>query len=116
MHDQGGEINALLGQGTEFNGKLTFQGTVRIDGAFTGQILSDDVLIIGEGAEVKAKIDVGTLIMRGGEVHGDIAARDMVEIYASGRLYGNIISPQVYIEKGVIFEGECHMEPVERSD
>ena len=116
MHDQGGEINALLGQGTEFNGKLTFQGTVRIDGAFTGEIRSDGVLVIGEGAEIKAEIDVATLIICGGEVYGNVKVREMVEIYNPGRLHGNIVSPQVFIEKGVIFEGECHMEPVDGAE
>lgn len=114
MHE--GEINALLGHGTEFNGKLTFQGTVRIDGAFSGEITTDDVLIIGEGAEVKAEIDVATLIIRGGVVHGNIRARELVEIHAPGKLIGNIVSPQLYIDKGVIFQGECRMEGLDETD
>ena len=40
--------NALLGKGADFQGKLTFEGTVRIDGRFTGEIFSDGTLIIGE--------------------------------------------------------------------
>lgn len=111
MHD--GEINALLGHGTEFNGKLTFQGTVRIDGTFSGEIKTDDVLIIGEGAAVEAEIDVATLIIRGGVVHGNIRASQLVEIHAPGKLIGNIVSPQVFIDKGVIFQGECRMENLE---
>ena len=110
---QDGEINALLGHGTEFNGKLTFQGTVRIDGTFSGEIKTDDVLIIGEGAQVKAEIDVTTLIIRGGVVHGNIRARELVEIHAPGKLIGNIVSPQLYIDKGVIFQGECRMEDLD---
>jgi cytoskeletal protein CcmA (bactofilin family) len=51
-----GEINTLLGRGSAFEGKLTFEGTVRIDGKMSGEIFSDDVLVVGEGAEVKAKI------------------------------------------------------------
>lgn len=109
MADARGEINALLGHGTEFNGKLTFQGTVRIDGKFSGEIHTEDVLIIGEGAEVKAEIHVATLIIRGGVVHGNITARDLVEIHAPGKLVGNIVSPQLFIDKGVIFQGECRM-------
>src|SRR5687768_7505545 len=52
------EITALLGRGTRFEGKLQFEGRVRIDGAFKGEIRSDDVLIIGDGAEVDADIEV----------------------------------------------------------
>ena len=55
----GQEVTTLLGRGSEFEGKLSFEGTVRIDGKLTGEIFSDDVLIIGEGADVKAEINVG---------------------------------------------------------
>lgn len=112
---QDGEINALLGHGTEFNGKLTFQGTVRIDGSLSGEIKTDDVLIIGEGAEVKAEIDVATLIIRGGVVHGNIKASELVEIHAPGTLVGNIVCPPggLYIDKGVVFQGQCRMEDLE---
>lgn len=114
--NESGEINALLGHGTEFNGKLTFQGTVRIDGDFSGEIKTDDVLIIGGDAKVKAEIDVSTLIIRGGVVHGNIRARDLVEIHAPGKLIGNIVSPQLFIDKGVIFEGQCKMENLETAE
>lgn len=105
-----GEINALLGRGTEYEGKLTFTGRVRLDGAFKGEIFSDDVLIVGDGAEVRASIDVGTLIVRGGELWGDIRARQLVEIHAPGRVHGNIRTPQLFIDKGVVFDGKCTMD------
>jgi cytoskeletal protein CcmA (bactofilin family) len=104
------EITALLGSGTRFDGKLTFQGSVRIDGVFEGEVLSDDVLIIGEGAEVKATVKVGTLIVQGGAVYGDIVASELVEIHYPGQVHGNIVSPSLFIDKGVIFEGKCRME------
>lgn len=104
-----GEINALLGRGTEFTGKLTFEGKVRIDGKFSGEIFTDDVLIIGEGADVRAEIEVSTLIIKGGVVTGNVRARDMVEIHSPGKLYGNITSPALFIDKGVVFEGNCKM-------
>lgn len=107
-----GEINALLGRGTEFHGKLVFDGKVRIDGRFEGEIHSDDTLIIGESAEVTADIRVATVIVRGGTVRGEIRARTAVEVYAPGKIYGNITSPQVFIDKGVTFEGLCRMTEV----
>ncbi len=105
------EITALLGNGTRFDGKLTFQGSVRIDGMFTGEVMSDDVLIVGEGAEVRAQINVGTLIVQGGVVYGDIQAAELVEIHFPGQVHGNIVSPSLFIDKGVIFEGQCRMDP-----
>ena len=97
---------------TEFAGKLTFEGKVRIDGAFSGEIFSDDTLVVGESAEVAAEIDVAVVIVRGGTVRGNIRAREAVEVYAPGRVYGNITSPQVFIDKGVVFEGQCRMSEV----
>ena len=103
------QINAFIGRGSEFEGKLTFTGTVRIDGKFTGEVLSKDVLVIGDGAKVKADIEVGTIITSG-EVVGNIRALNKVEILAPGRVHGSIISPVLVVEEGVIFQGNCQMD------
>ena len=105
-----GEVTTLLGRGSEFEGKLSFEGTVRVDGKLSGEIFTDDVLIIGEGAEVNAEISVGAIIIEG-TVHGNIHAKRSVEIRTPGRVRGNISTPSLYIEKGVIFDGQCQMEP-----
>ena len=106
-----GEINTLLGRGSEFEGKLTFEGTVRIDGKLAGEIFSDDVLVVGEGAEVHAEIDIGEIIIQG-TVVGNIKAHRSVEIHAPGRVRGDITTPTLQIDKGVIFEGRSCMEGV----
>ena len=106
-----GEINTLLGRGSEFEGKLTFEGTVRVDGKLSGEIFSDDVLVVGEGAEVKAEIDVGEIIVQG-TIIGNIRAKRAVEIHAPGRVRGDITTPSLQIDKGVTFEGRCYMEGV----
>jgi cytoskeletal protein CcmA (bactofilin family) len=107
------EITALLGRGTEFDGKLQFEGRVRIDGVFRGEIQSDDTLVIGEGAEVHAEIDVATVIVRGGVVHGNIRAKTAIELHSPGRMVGNLHSPSVFIDRGVEFQGACRMDAVE---
>ena len=107
------EITALLGRGTRFEGKLYFEGRVRIDGTFAGEIKSDDTLIIGDGAEVHAEIDVATVIVRGGIVHGNIRAKTSLEIHAPAKLVGNIHSPSLFIDRGVEFQGSCRMDPVD---
>ena len=102
------DINALLGQGSEFEGKLTFEGTVRIDGRFTGEIASDGHLVIGEGAQVQAEIRVANVTVHG-NVNGNIYASNGVELHAPATLRGNITSPALHIDKGVFFEGNCQM-------
>ncbi len=114
-HDEtaAGEIHALLGRGTEFRGKLVFEGVVRIDGTFHGEVFSDGTLVIGEPAEVDAEIRVGVAIIRGGTVRGNVRAKRAVEVHAPSRVFGNITAPEVFIDKGVTFEGQCHMHDIE---
>src|SRR5438128_1240452 len=104
-----GEITTLLGRGSEFEGKLSFEGTVRVDGKLSGEIFTDDMLVIGEGAEVHAEISVGSIIIEG-TVHGNIRAVRSVEIHTPGKVKGNITTPSLFIEKGVVFDGNCAME------
>jgi cytoskeletal protein CcmA (bactofilin family) len=106
-----GEINTLLGRGSEFEGKLTFEGTVRIDGTLRGEVFSDDVLIVGEGARVEAEVDVGEIIVQGAVV-GNIRAKRSIELLTPGRVKGDLTTPSLQIDKGVIFEGRCFMEGV----
>ena len=114
MPNPSAEVNALLGQGSEFEGKLTFEGTVRIDGKFTGEIFSDDTLIIGDGARVKAEIEVATVIVYG-DVLGNIKAKTCVELHAPCKLKGNITSPQLVVDQGVLFDGNCQMTSSSRA-
>jgi len=104
-----GEINTLLGRGASFEGKLTFEGTVRVDGKLKGEVFSDDVLVVGEGAYVEAEVDIGEIIIQG-TVVGNIRAKRGIEIHAPGRVKGDLHSPSLQIDKGVIFEGRSFME------
>jgi cytoskeletal protein CcmA (bactofilin family) len=109
-----GDLNALLGRGSEFEGKLTFEGTVRIDGKFTGTIVTNDVLVIGEGAKVSAEITCGTVIVHG-ELNGNLKAKTAVELHHPARMKGNVETPSLMVEKGVIFEGQTKMDGVEKA-
>lgn len=105
----GGELNALLGKGSQFEGKLLFEGTVRIDGKFSGEIVSTDTLIIGEGAEVKANITVGTLTCLG-DYQGDAKATKAIELKAPAKVRGNLTTASIVIDRGVFFDGNCKMD------
>jgi cytoskeletal protein CcmA (bactofilin family) len=107
------EINALLGRGTHFEGKLFFEGRVRVDGSFNGEIRGEDVLVIGEGARVVGRIFVATCIVTGGDVEADIRARDAIELYAPSKVMGSLHSPAIFIDRGVQFDGSCKMAPLD---
>lgn len=102
------KVNALLGKGSEFEGKLNFEGAVRIDGVMKGEIISKDKLIVGESAKVEAEINVGSAVISG-EVIGNITAASEVELIAPAKVTGNIKTPSLIIQKGVIFDGNCSM-------
>lgn len=104
----GDHLNAFLGEGTAFRGTLTFQGTVRIDGAMDGEVFTRDTLVIGEGATVRATIHAGVLIISG-TVHGNITAEGKTELHSGARLFGSISTPLLSMAEGVTFEGSCTM-------
>ena len=107
------EISAFIGTGTEFKGELVFEGMIRLDGRFSGEIHSAGTLIIGESANVTAEIFVDTVLISG-EVHGTIRSKNRVELHSPARHYGDITAPVVTIDEGVVFEGNCNM--IEVSD
>ncbi len=109
----GGSSDLLLGRGAQFDGKLTFEGTVRIDAKFTGSITTNDVLVVGEHARINAEITCGTVIIHG-EVNGNIKAKTGVELRAPAKVRGNIETPSLMIEKGVVFQGESKMEKLDK--
>ena len=98
----------FLGKGTKFEGKLTFSGTIRIDGHFKGEISSNGNLIVGEEGIIEADIHTSYMIIRG-EVHGNIIADQRIDINAPGKVFGNIQSPTVVMDEGVILEGTTRM-------
>src|SRR6266849_2703237 len=106
---RGPELNALLGKGSQFEGKLLFEGHVRIDGKFSGEIISTDTLIIGEGAEVKANVQVGTLICLG-DFQGDAKAAKAIELKSPAKVHGTINTASIVVERGVFFDGTCKMD------
>lgn len=107
------EITALLGRGTHFEGKLAFDGRVRIDGSFRGEISSEDTLIVGDGADIEAEILAGIVIIKGGSVTGNVRARRSIELHVPAKVTGTLHAPEVFIDKGVQFSGSCTMAPLE---
>jgi cytoskeletal protein CcmA (bactofilin family) len=107
------ELNALLGRGTRYAGKLHFEGRIRIEGTFEGEIRGDDVLVIGHGADVQGDIEVGVCIVTGGRVRANVRARDAIELHAPAVVKGDLYAPNIFIDRGVQYEGSCKMAPLD---
>jgi len=108
MKKNDAEIKAYLGEDTIFNGLLNFTGTVRIDGKFEGQVITEDTLIIGETGHLTAEISAGTVVCMG-YVEGTVIASQKIEIHSTSKVVGNIKSPALHIELGGMFDGTCDM-------
>lgn len=102
------EAMTVLDKGAEFEGKLTFEGKVQINGKFRGEVFSDGTLVIGEGAEVDAKIEIDTVIIQG-QVTGNIVAKRRIEMHPPAVVKGDIVSPGLVVSEGAVFEGNCSM-------
>ena len=101
-------LNALLGAGSVFEGKLNFEGQVRIDGTFTGEITTTDLLIIGEGAKVSATINCGSVEIKG-DITGNVNASDSITLRPTARVQADIYAPSLVVDKGAVFEGNSRM-------
>ena len=88
---------AYLGSDTVYEGKLTFKGTVRIEGKYTGEIVSDGTLNVGE-------------LLLSGRFSGEVTAKRRVVVYASGVLEGTLQTPNLLTEEGGVIEGQVIMK------
>ena len=103
-----GGLSAFIDQGSEFEGKLSFRDTVRIDGRFRGEIASENTLIVGESGEIHATIRSNTVVVSG-LVEGDIIAARKVVLHKTARVHGNLETPSLVVEEGAALDGQVKM-------
>ena len=104
----GGGLTAFIDQGSQFEGKLSFKDTVRIDGEFSGEISSENTLIVGESGEISATIR-SNMVVVSGSVSGNIYAGRQVVLHKTARVEGDLECPSIMIEEGAIFNGTLKM-------
>jgi len=101
-------ISTLIEEGSSFDGRLTFSGTAKIAGQFTGEIYTKDNLIITETAQVKAEIEAGHVTILG-NLEGNIIASKKVIMMPPATFRGTVTTPSLKIEEGVVFEGASYV-------
>jgi len=109
MFNKESQFAALLGEGTDLEGNFSFDGTVRIAGKVKGTIFSNETVIISDTANIEADIS-GEVIIISGNVKGKIKASSRVEINKPAYFEGEIESPSLKVEEGVIFHGQTKMD------
>jgi len=104
-----GNLDGHLGEGTEVKGTLKFEGSVRIDGRFSGKIVSPATLILGPTARVDGELEVAKLAVHG-TLQGKVVARDRITIHSSGKVQADLETGTLVIEPGAFYQGRCSME------
>src|SRR6185369_13816892 len=98
----------VIGPDTHIKGEMVFDTTARILGTFEGRVIAKGEIQIGEGAQCKAAVEGGTVIVDG-LIEGDVQARERVQLNAKARVIGDIISATLVVAEGASFTGHCRV-------
>ena len=101
-------LSAFIDQGSEFEGKLSFKDTVRVDGCFRGEITSQNTLVVGETGEIMATVRSRNVIVSG-TVTGNIFASERIVLHKTARVEGDIEAGSMAIEEGATLNGKITM-------
>ncbi|MGE4297238.1 MAG: polymer-forming cytoskeletal protein [Desulfovibrionaceae bacterium] len=104
-------VNAFIGNGVVYEGELTFQGTIRIDGSFTGRILSDGKLVLGRQGVIKGDVMVAEYIADG-LMEGRLRASATVILMSHARTVGEVYTPVLVVDEGAVIDGAITMGPL----
>ncbi len=96
----------VIGENSVFEGTITLSETLKIDGAYSGDKLSIKNIIIGKTGKVKSDFECDSLVVEG-SVLGNVISSTKTMLLPTAKLFGDISSPELIIQKGVIWEGHC---------
>ncbi|HNR90471.1 MAG TPA: polymer-forming cytoskeletal protein [Spirochaetota bacterium] len=103
----GGDIaDNVIGENSYFTGKFIINGSLRIDGRFEGKYLQAEQLYVGPNGKVRTNINAVSLIIEG-LIIGNINASNRVLLMPTAKILGDIKTPELIIQNGVILEGRC---------
>lgn len=109
------EANSTIGEDSLLEGRFLVKGNMRIDGTFEGKALQVDQLQIGAKAKVKTNINATSVVVEG-LVIGTIAATRRILLLSTARVLGDLKTPELIIQDGVILEGRCTISHVRIDD
>lgn len=102
------KITTVIADDIEFRGRLVFKNSLKIKGFFEGKIETKGHLMIGQESRVSADIKSGVVSVNG-NFNGKIKASQRIELFNKSVSNGDLICPELYIEKGSVFNGTCIM-------
>ena len=102
-------MNTIIGKDTTFTGTLDVKGSLRVDGTVKGKVLCTDCVTVGSSGLVEADIEAETAVVAG-RMHGNVLAREKMELQAKCEMQGDIKAKSLVIEQGAVFCGACNMK------
>jgi cytoskeletal protein CcmA (bactofilin family) len=102
-------ITSVLGSGVIWHGSINGAGGVRIEGAFEGEIALRGMLVVGETGRVTCENIRSNAVIVAGAVRGNITTQKL-EIRASGRVWGDVVTTAFVTEEGAFLRGQIRME------
>ncbi len=102
-------VTSVLGEGINWQGRLSGRGGIRIEGIFEGEIAIKGLLVIGETGKVTCQNVRANKVIVAGTVNGSITT-DKLEIRSTGRVYGNVTVSAFSTEEGAFLRGQVTME------
>ena len=98
------DFDTVLATDIDFSGNVELKKPLMIKGTFAGNINSESALSIEEGSVVKADVKADSLVVKG-SLEGNVVAETVVRIYPTG----DVMAPEVILDSGCYFTGNCKM-------
>jgi cytoskeletal protein CcmA (bactofilin family) len=105
-------VNSIIGEGTRFKGEFDLNGLLRIDGDFSGVIRTRGKVLVGRNGRAECTMHAGTVVV-GGVVKGAITSTEKVIVLSTGLVLGDITTPRLIVEEGVVLDGSCRVTAAE---
>lgn len=100
--------NNIIGEGSTFEGTITLDGALRVDGTFLGKNLAMEHVEVGKTGKIKSKITAGSIVVEG-IVLGDMESKIRTMLLPTAKILGNITTPELIIQNGVMWDGHCYI-------
>lgn len=101
-------ITTMVGIDTVIEGALKTKSSVRINGTVVGDVRADGVVVLTKTGKIVGTIEADSIIVAG-VVEGNMSIRDKVNVEATGKIYGDVITKKFVIDEESIFQGNCIM-------
>jgi cytoskeletal protein CcmA (bactofilin family) len=99
-------IDTIVGKDTVFVGNIESSGSIRVEGRFEGQLITEGDLIIGESGSVQGKVGAKNVTIAG-YLNGEIDARGKLELLPTATVQGDAQMMFLVVEEGASFQGQC---------